>query len=294
MGIRDRLFRGRKNNPDPNQDNLDKKFNELKNKLEASMPDQPVDVDYRINIAQNLAKHNQSPTGQTIADIAQEEAKKIQIEMKMKEFSETHMAVENFRKDFLAQQIRKKIGIDTSEMQSSYMTNLEALQTSGLISDRYIGKIFLPYLIEKKALGIISNDEQQELNSILGTTGKLEDLENATTQESYTLDFNKALIILGSIGVIKLEEFASCKEFPNGRALRDSNSMGNLEMYVESTNLANKIYSAISHLPDSKKHITPTEILSSALKQTPIDKVNEAKSIELSELTQEKGDKEID
>lgn len=248
MGIMDKIFGGKKKNQESTQEELNKQFNELEEKLEKSLAEnenkQFNTVDSIYDVHTRLEQFKKAPVSQEISSITQEEAKKVELEMVKKEFLETHATVEKFRQEFLADQMRKKLGIQPS---SESVKKLETLRTSKLVNDRYFDKIFLPYLVEKKALGIISNKEEQELTEILGKNSKIEDFKNLTT--SYTSDFENALIILGTIGIIDVEDFNKGKIFPKGNETRN--------VFLSKGNMG--LYSEVYYLSNNKKPIKPID-----------------------------------
>lgn len=239
MGIMDKIFAKKNKKNEESAASLSKKTETV---------DPFIEVDTRLN------QRNQSSAVQHIDYAAQEAGRRLELEMAKMEFLETHATVEEFRKAFLADKSRKELGITVTGSQSPYMKKLEVLHTYKLVSERYLSKIFLPYLIEKKDLGIISAEEQKELDAILGKTNKNEDLENATTIESYTTDFNNALVILAVIGVIKLDYYTEGKEFANGKAIRTSETNLSWEHAAPTAaaaeDLAFKIYCKQNNIED--------------------------------------------
>ena len=161
----------------------------------------------------------ETPAAQNIRAVVQEEALKVEQEMKIEEFEEQHQNLIKFRRELKHIKALEKLGLEYTNPKSEYMKRYEML--SRIMPQRDIDRIFLPYLVEKKStIGVLTKDEQDEFDTIRGKTEKLEEISSATTIESYPLDYDRALIMLGVIGVLDIDEYGRIIGYDNGKQAR--------------------------------------------------------------------------
>ena len=90
---------------------------------------------------------------------------------------------------------------------------------------------------------------------ILGHTKKLEDLLNATTTETYTLDYDRALMMLGVIGTLDFDENGEILGYDEGKKTRDITSEMDLIMLTHIHSMAKKLGITVEGIPDSVKQV---------------------------------------
>lgn len=138
-----------------------------------------------------------------INQVVRETAQETILEMKRKEFEETHKEIISLRKELRDKRELGQLGLLYTKQKSEYMQNYEKLCSS--VPKEEMATMFLPYLIEKKELGIITEEEQKELNAMSEGLWIGGDSSNGTTS-SYDKKFDNALVLLGAIGVLDFDE----------------------------------------------------------------------------------------
>lgn len=138
-----------------------------------------------------------------INQVVRETAQETILEMKRKEFEETHKEIISLRKELRDKRELEQLGLLYTKQKSEYMQNYEKLCSS--VPKEEMATMFLPYLIEKKELGIITEEEQKELNAMSEGLWIGGDSSNGTTS-SYDKKFDNALVLLGAIGVLDFDE----------------------------------------------------------------------------------------
>ena len=227
MGLFDKL-KGRKMQQ-LSKDPLDKKnIESLNKKYEEEMK----------NFAEQTQKNNGTvasysvpqPSNNRMDAIARDEAILFDKERKQREFDQKHKKIIAFKKE-----LQSDLGL-SGQVKSEAMKRYEKMLDAKSFVQTNINKLFLPYLVEKKALKIITPEEQKELDVLLGKTGT--DTSKATTIESFANDYDNALILLGTIGVLDIDENGTILGYDNGKALKGIKSLTDFEINLHIESLA--------------------------------------------------------
>lgn len=239
-------------------DRLKKPKSETKNlgsvEVSSGLRNERIDEEMR-SFKSRIENLDRTPVAQEFRTIVHEEASKLNKEFKTNEFNAQHQKIVELRKEIQHIRFLESLGLQYTKPKSEYMKRYEMLCSSQVMPERNIDKIFLPYLIEKKATGIITKDEQAELDVILGHTKKLEDILNATTTETYTLDYDRALMMLGVIGTLDFDENGEILGYDEGKKIRDITSEMDLIMLTHIQSMAKKLGITVEGIPDSVKQL---------------------------------------
>lgn len=168
----------------------------------------------------NLEGRMENPN-KRINQVVRETAQETILEIKRKEFEKTHEKIISLRKEISNKRELEQLGLLYTKQKSEYMGNYEKICSS--VPQEEIATMFLPYLIEKRELGIITREEQGELNAM--SEGLWIGGDSSLGTRSYDKKFNNALVLLGAMGVLDFDEGGSkINGYDEGKKIKLENS----------------------------------------------------------------------
>ena len=179
----------------------------------------------------HIQSHYDSDTQKTLADIVVSEGKEVLQEVETRKFEEQYKGITE-----LAGFIRNKKWLESMGIKSGENSNSPLIQgyltLESTLSDGAKAAFLLPYLLEKKALNIISKEENEELKQICLLNPSELDLTKA---------IDGALINYSALGVVG-EKDGIIASFQNAKRYRQP-MIGCIdsEILAKGTNIAKQL-----------------------------------------------------